>query len=159
MKRWRLAMVAAMIACAWPVSAATPEASARFSKSEAAVSKHVASRYWRSLKEGIFKRSSYHCGPTEVSLVWLANLGDAMASADIWGCRDDPPEIRLEEPTVKGLGDIHACGVITHEYGHLLGYRHVRNRNKVMSGEPSIGERPPAEATWERAWRRCDRHL
>jgi hypothetical protein len=89
-------------------------------------------------------------------LSWLQDLGSAMATANLWGCRARPPEIRLEAPTIRGLGDVHACGVIVHEYGHLLGFGHVASRHNVMSGAASAGERPPLLATWTRAWRRCD---
>jgi hypothetical protein len=159
MKRWRFAMVAAMAACVWSSSYATPEAGARFTDDEARVAKYVAYRYWRTLVPAVFNRPNYHCSATEVQLVWVQSLDSAMARAKLWGCRDTPPEILLEEPTVKRLGDVHACGVITHEYGHLLGSGHVRNRDNVMSGDPGAGERPPREATWNRAWRRCDRRL
>ena len=154
----RVAVLAVLASCALAFGAPAP-ASARFSDRDAARSLEVAWRYWHSLRPAIFEREGYHCNRGEVELVWMRSMGPAMARAELWGCRLDPPELMLEEATIRSLGDVHACGVVTHEFGHLLGYRHVSNPDHVMSGEPSEGERPPRRATWRRAWRRCRRGL
>jgi hypothetical protein len=139
------------------LASASGVASARFTDREAKVSARVAHDYWHSLDPEIFDRPGYHCNTGNVLLDWLRNLGSAMALADLWGCRDTTPTIQLERRTIRGLSDVGACGIVTHEYGHLLGYRHVGRRRNVMSGAPSQGETPPRRATWRRAWRRCER--
>ena len=136
-----------------------PGASARFTSAEATASLGVAWHYWHSLVPERFELAGFQCGLGSVQIDWRPDLGTAMATAAIGGCFAPSPSIRLEGPTVRGLGDIRACGVITHEYGHLLGYAHVSDPEQVMSGEPGPGIRPPAGATWKRAWARCRRAL
>jgi hypothetical protein len=139
--------------------ATAPAADALFTTKEAQSSVNVARGYWHSFKPRIFDRSDYHCGRNSVQLDWRGDLGTAMARAELWGCRNRPPEIMLESGTIRGLSDVWACGVITHEYGHLLGFEHVLNSDHIMSGAPSSGDHPPRGATWERAWDRCRRAL
>jgi hypothetical protein len=148
-----LAAVAVLAAAGWSPGAA----SARFTDHEARVSVRVAHGYWHDLAPNVVERTGYHCGPVNVVLDWLRNLGSAMALADLWGCRDDAPTIQLERRTIRGLSDVGACGIITHEFGHLLGFRHTNRKRSVMSGAPSQGEKPPRRATWKRAWHRCRR--
>lgn len=148
-----------VVAAAMLFLATAPAADARFTAQEAGSSVKVAWGYWHSFKPRIFERDDYHCGRNNVQLDWRVDLGTAMARAELWGCRNRPPEIMLESATIHGLSDVWACGVITHEFGHLLGYEHVSNDKHIMSGAPSPGDHPPRGATWERAWDRCRKAL
>ena len=150
-----LVAVVALVAAAWSPASA----SARFSEHEGTVSVHVAHHFWHRLAPSVVERAGYNCGGGNVVLDWLRDLGSAMALADLWGCRDDPPKIELERGTIRGLSDVGACGIITHEFGHLLGFAHSPRDGNVMSGSPSRGETPPRDATWNLAWRHCDRRL
>jgi hypothetical protein len=150
-----LAAVAALVASAW----APASASARFTDHEANVSVRVAHHFWHRLAPSVVERAGYNCGGRNVVLDWLRDLGSAMALADLWGCRQDNPTIQLERGTIRGLSDVGACGIITHEFGHLLGFAHSPRDRSVMSGSHSSGETPPRRATWQRAWRHCDRRV
>jgi hypothetical protein len=155
--RWiaTLAAVAGFMAAAWlPASA-----SARFTDHEANTSVRVAHHFWHQLAPSVVERTTYNCGGRNVVLDWLRDLGSAMALADLWGCRQARPTIELERGTIRGLSDVGACGIITHEFGHLLGFAHSPRDRSVMSGSPSRGETAPRGATWERAWRYCGRRL
>jgi hypothetical protein len=152
----RLAAIAAivtLVALAWGPATA----SARFTDHEGKVSVRVAHRFWHSLAPDVVDRADYNCQTGNVVLDWLGDLGSAMALADLWGCRQAAPTIELERGTIRGLSDVGACGIITHEFGHLLGFAHSSRHRSVMSGDPSRGETPPRRATWERAWHRCRR--
>jgi hypothetical protein len=145
-------VVALLVAAACP----PPGAEARFTKREATDSTRVAWGFWHSLRPDRFDRRGFRCGPARVRIDWRQHLGDAMATAEMWGCRRErSPAIRLERPTIRRLSDVGACGIVTHEFGHLLGYRHVRKASQLMSGHPRHGAHPPARATWARAWSRC----
>jgi hypothetical protein len=148
-----LAAIVALAGLAWGPGSA----SARFTDHEARVSERVAHRYWHSLRPALFDRPGYNCDSGNVLLDWIRNLGSAMALADLWGCQDTPPTIQLERSTIRGLSDVGACGIITHEFGHLLGFAHSRRHRSVMSGDPSAGVTAPRRATWTRAWHRCRR--
>jgi hypothetical protein len=135
-------------------------AHAGFSRAEADTSVRVAWDYWHSFKRpGLLDLLNGDCRPGRVTLDWRLDLGDAMASASLEGCLELAPTIKLERPTIRTLSDRHGCAVITHEFGHLLGYGHVRDQRSLMSGASSGGRTPPAGATWERAWNRCERRL
>jgi hypothetical protein len=148
-------VVALVVAAACP----PPGAEARFTKREATHSTRVAWGFWHSLRPHRFDRPGFRCGPQRVRIDWRRDLGDAMATADLWGCRVRSPQIRLERSTIRRLSDVGACGIVTHEFGHLLGYRHVRKPSQLMSGHPRHGAHPPRRATWARAWARCRRGL
>jgi hypothetical protein len=152
----RFALLAAIVALAG-LAWSPGKASARFTDHEGRVSVRVAHDYWHSLVPGVVDRPGYNCNSGNVILDWLRDLGSAMALADLWGCRTANPTIELETRTIRGLSDVGACGIITHEFGHLLGFRHTSRRRSVMSGAPSAGEKPPRRATWKRAWHRCRR--
>lgn len=154
-RRMRRAITLAVLAAAVAPLASAPGAEAGFTGRDANISVRVAWHYWHSLRPARFHRDRYRCAAGAVKIDWRRSLGSAMASADIWGCRERPPEIRLEGPTVKRLNDIWACGVVTHEFGHPLGYEHVHDRDQLMSGAPGRGQHPPGAATWRRAWARC----
>ena len=151
-----LAIAALLVSTAWFAPGA---AEARFSKAEGSVSVDVAWRYWNGLAPETVSRPDYNCDRGGVELLWLSDLGTAMARAYLWGCTDTPPEILLETATIRNLGDLHACGVIVHEYGHLLGFAHESRPKRIMSGAPSAGDSAPKGATWKRAWRLCERRL
>jgi hypothetical protein len=146
-----VAAIATLVALAWGPATAT----ARFTEHEGKVSVRVAHRFWHSLAPNVVERADYNCQTGNVVLDWLADLGSAMALADLWGCRQEAPTIELERRTIRSLSDVGACGIITHEFGHLLGFAHSNRHRSVMSGDPSRGETPPRRATWKRAWRRC----
>ena len=150
-----LAAVAGCVAAAWLPA----PASARFTDHEANISVRAAHHFWHQVAPGVVERAGYNCGGQNVVLDWLRDLGSAMALADLWGCRQDRPTIELERGTIRGLSDVGACGIITHEYGHLLGFAHSPRDRSVMSGSPSRGETAPRRATWERAWQHCGRRL
>jgi hypothetical protein len=154
----RLLAFAAAVAATWGVVAAD-DAAARFSKPEARASVDIAWDYWRSLDPGGARRQRYACGPASIRLTWVPFLESAMAFAGIGGCRDPYPKIWLERRTIRSLEDVHGCSVLTHEVGHLLGYRHVKASKQLMSGDPTSGRKPPEQATWDRARRRCARAL
>ena len=134
-------------------------AGARFTDRDATTSVRVAWHFWHSLRPHRFSHDGYNCDQGDVKVDWRSSLGSSMAAADIRGCREDPAVILLEGPTIKRLGDVGACGIVTHEFGHLLGYEHVRNPDQLMSGDPGRGIHPPGAATWKRAWHRCRRAL
>ena len=134
-------------------------ADARFTDRDARSSVRVAWHFWHSLRPHRFDAKGYYCGKYEVKIDWRRRLGSSMALADIGGCRERPPTILLEGPTIRRLSDVGACGIVTHEFGHLLGYEHVRNPAQLMSGDPGPGIHPPGAATWKRAWHWCRRAL
>ena len=154
---WRHIAVALTVAVA--LAALQAPAEARFTKGEADASVHVAFGFWHSLRPQRFDHPGFRCGPRWVKVDWRRSLGSAMAMADVGGCLERPPRIRLERSAVHRLSDVGACGIVTHEFGHLLGYRHVRPSSQLMSGDPGVGDRPPHKATWARAWLRCRRRL
>jgi hypothetical protein len=154
-----LTLVAAAATLAVSGGPAAAPAGARFTASEGQSAVRIAWGYWHSLRPGQFARPEFGCSHEAVELDWLADLGTAMAGAIIGGCAESPPVISLERPTVSRLGDVRACGVVTHEFGHLLGFRHSSNADNVMSGDRGEGARSPRRATWKRAWRRCRRAL
>ena len=134
-------------------------ADARFTKREARDSVGIAWGFWRSLAPGGARKHGYACGPASIRLEWTGELREAMAFAGIGTCKDPYPKIWLETRTIKALEDVHGCAVIAHEVGHLLGYRHVEGSEQLMSGDQSIGRKPPKRATWDRARHRCSRSL
>lgn len=156
----RSARALAAVACAVAIWAPTPPgAEARFGAGEAQDSLSIAWGYWRTLLPSSFVERHSTCRPGDVRIDWHLSLGSAMATATLDGCLLGDPVIDLERPTIRGLSDRHGCAVITHEYGHLLGFRHVSDPDALMSGVPTLGTRPPSRATWRRAWNRCERRL
>ena len=155
-KRVLMGAVAATIAL---MGVSAGSADARFTKLEARDSVQIAWGFWRTLEPGGALKHGYACGPASIRLDWTGELKEAMAFAGIGACEDPYPKIWLETRTIKALEDDHGCAVITHEVGHLLGYRHVEGSEQLMSGDSSIGRKPPREATWDRARARCSRSL
>jgi Zn-dependent protease with chaperone function len=115
----------------------------------------VADDYWGSRAARGYA-PPVPCRRGSVVANWLGDLGAAMATAHVGGCALPLPTINLETPTIRGLDDDHACGVIVHEYGHLLGYTHNRVKGSIMYGTLGLvsGPQVPRAATWDRAYRR-----
>lgn len=141
------------------VAAAPAGASHRFTGIKAQRSVYIAWGFWHSLVPTLFERRGYSCAPENVHLDWERSLGDAMAHAYIGGCLLDRPTIQLETTTIVELDEITGCAVIVHEFGHLLGYRHVAAPGQLMSGDRTLGHKPPQAATWKRARSRCARKV
>ena len=158
--RRALELACSLVLAVTGVAAAPADpAAARFTSAEGADAARIAWGFWHSLRPGEVERPRFHCAPAAIRIDWVADMGSSMASAMIGGCAYSPATITLERPTIARLDDVYACSVVTHEFGHLIGYRHSRNRQNVMSGDPGAGKRPPRRATWERARRRCARGL
>jgi hypothetical protein len=60
---------------------------------------------------------------------------DVAARADQPGCR-----LWLDRRQWRTMGRVEACTVVVHEWGHLLGFGHVRDPLNVMAAFPT---RPP----------------
>lgn len=151
--RRRLALVLAICgALAAPISAAD----ARVSNRDVRKSLKVAFDYWAAMSV-LVHSPAYHCQRGNPEARWHADLGTGMANARRGGCIDEVPIVNLERPTVRRLKDDHACAVITHEFGHLLGYGHNRTKGSIMynSTDGSLLELlVPPDATWSRAYRK-----
>ena len=149
-----LGLVALM---AWSGGATAPDqADARVSRADVGKSLRIAHRYWSGMSAQ-FELPGFRCDRGDVRGVWKDDLGSAMASALLAGCFAPKPKINLERPTIRRLADNHACAVIVHEFGHLLGYRHNQTSGSIMysstTGLLAVGPRVPKRATWTRAYR------
>ena len=149
-------LVVVLVGCFVGVLSANP-AEARVSNRDVTRSLRIAHDYWASMTNRV-KRDGYHCERGNASARWMRDMGGAMASARIGGCVDAVPTVYLEEPTIRRLDDDHACAVLTHEFGHLLGYLHNRTRGSIMHSSTSgsrSGPDVPRGATWDKAYRKA----
>jgi hypothetical protein len=151
-RKWKFGL-AALLALALAVPGAS-RAQARVSNAEVKKSLEIAYDYWDSITNRT-RLPGFHCQRGNVGVVWHRDMGSAMASATLGGCTEPVPKVNLEEPTIRGLDDDHACAVITHEFGHLLGYPHNKTKNSIMYTSANVlpvSLLTPHAATWERAY-------
>ena len=145
----------ALVAVFLGLASSSPPAHARVSDRDVAQSLRIGYEFWGSITDRV-SLPQFHCEKGNVKVAWFPDLGSAMATARVLGCADLQPTINLEENTIRGLDDAHACAVITHEFGHLLGYTHNRTKGSIMyssSTGTTLGLPVPAKATWDRAYR------
>lgn len=130
-------------------------AEARVSDRDMARSLRIAYDYWASMTDRV-NRARYNCERGNARARWHRDLGSAMATAKLGGCVDPVPRVNLEGPTIRRLGDAHTCGVITHEFGHLLGYLHNKTRGSIMYSSTTGTRSGPdvaRRATWDKVYR------
>ena len=152
-RKWLLGF-GVLIVIALGATGASP-AEARVGNTDVKRSLKIAYDYWDSITNRTHLLG-FHCQRGNVEVVWHRDMGDAMASANLGGCIAPIPKINLEEPTIRGLDDEHACAMITHEFGHLLGYPHNKTKGSIMYTSAlalPISLFTPSAATWDRAYK------
>ena len=148
-----VSVVVLSAALAVPIS----PAEGRFTNREVRRALRVAFDYWAGMS-ALIHSPVYHCQRGNPKARWHDDLGSGMANARRGGCVEEIPVVNLERPTVRHLDDGHACAVIIHEFGHLLGYGHNRTEGSIMynSTDGSALELlVPPGATWTKAYRRA----
>ena len=116
---------------------------------------HVAWDYWSTYAPSQVAGLKAKCGPDVVQIDWVDYYpAGGIAGAVVNGCNYlATPHIDVKN-TLLGADFGYECKVITHEYGHLIGYLHSSDSTSVMVGGAPYGAVPPA-ATMKRAEQMC----
>lgn len=148
--RYAVCLTLIFLISATPALAQIEESDARRWANETARS------YWKDIRPKLVKN---RCGGVKIRIDWRGPIDGMTASAPMDGCRRGNAVITVDRRDLRSYSRVGACAVITHEVGHLLGFRHTRRDRSLMSGVRSPGDgqwlKPPRRATWERAWKRC----
>ncbi|MDQ3571822.1 MAG: M57 family metalloprotease [Actinomycetota bacterium] len=97
------------------------------------------------------------CSPQTVQIQWVDYYpAGGIAAASVDGCRNGNPYIRVNKNQASSRW-VKFCRVITHEYGHLIGFIHTENTKNVMASPDGYWGEVPSAATTTRAEQLCRR--
>jgi hypothetical protein len=116
---------------------------------------HVAWDYWNTYAPSQVADIQAKCAPDVVGINWVDYYpAGGIAGSVVNGCRYSlTPHIDIKT-TLFGADFTYVCKVVTHEYGHLIGYLHAADGKSVMAGGTPYGA-VPAGATMKRAEQMC----
>jgi hypothetical protein len=146
-------LTSASIALLAALALAAPAQASAMTRDQAAL--HVAWDYWNLYSPGQVADIQAKCAPDAVTISWVDYYpAGGIAGSVVNGCRYSLlPHIDIKT-TLYGADFPYLCKVVTHEYGHLVGYLHSSDSRSVMVGGTPTGS-VPAGATMKRAEQLC----
>jgi hypothetical protein len=145
-------LTSASIALLGALALAVPSQASAMTRDQAAL--HVAWDYWNTYAPSQVADIQTK-SPDVVGLSWVDYYpAGGIAGSVVNGCRYSlTPHIDIKT-TLFGADFPYLCKVVTHEYGHLIGYMHASDGRSVMAGGTPYSS-VPAGATMKRAEQLC----